>query len=296
MSGSTSIQAKKAGELSFAARQMVELAKALSLEERTNAPLTILLDEPTSVLETKDITILFERIRSLKSRASFVFVSHRLDEVLAISDRIYVMKDAEVVAERTSGATSVASLHAMMVGRDLDAEYYREARQESPGDEVALEARGLGVEEAYRNLNFTLRRGEVLGVAGVLGSGREELTRTLFGFLPQTSGGIFINGREANLRTPTQAVAAGVGYIPRERRTEGLVMDISVAANITLARLGATMRHGFIDHRRERAIADEWIHRLRIKTPSAKQVCRNLSGGNQQKIVIARWLTANSRI
>jgi ribose transport system ATP-binding protein len=184
----------------------------------------------------------------------------------------------------------------MMVGRDLDAEYYREARQESPGDEVVLEARGLGFEGAYRNVSFTLRRGEILGVAGVIGSGREELTRTLFGFLPQTSGVLLIEGRQASLRTPTQAVAAGVGYIPRERRTEGLVMDISVAANITLARLDATMRHGFIDHRRERAIADEWIHRLRIKTPGANQVCRNLSGGNQQKIVIARWLTAHSRI
>jgi len=204
---------QKAGELSFAARQMVELAKALSLEERTSAPLTILLDEPTSVLETKDIKILFERIRSLKSRASFVFVSHRLDEVLAISDRIYVMKDGEVVAERTAGATSVPSLHAMMVGRDLDAEYYREARQEPPGDEVALEARGLGVEGAYRNVSCTLRRGEVLGIAGVIGSGREELTRTLFGFLPQTSGVLLIDGRQASLRTPTQAVAAGVGYI-----------------------------------------------------------------------------------
>jgi ribose transport system ATP-binding protein len=286
----------RAGELSFAARQMVELAKALSLEERTTTPLTILLDEPTSVLEAKDIKILFERIRSLKSRASFVFVSHRLDEVLAISDRIYVMKDGEVVAERTAGATSVSSLHAMMVGRDLDAEYYREARQEQPADEVVLEARGLGVEGAYRNVDFMLRRGEVLGIAGVIGSGREELTRTLFGFLPQTSGVLLIDGRQASLRTPTQAVAAGVGYIPRERRTEGLVMDISVAANITLARLSATMRHGFIDHRRERAIADEWIDRLRIKTPSANQVCRNLSGGNQQKIVIARWLTAHSHI
>jgi ribose transport system ATP-binding protein len=286
----------RAGELSFAARQMVELAKALSLEERTDAPLTILLDEPTSVLETKDIKILFERIRSLKSRASFVFVSHRLDEVLAISDRIYVMKDGEIVAERTAGATSVPALHAMMVGRDLDAEYYREARQEPPGDEIVLQARGLGVEGAYRNVNFTLRRGEVLGVAGVIGSGREELTRTLFGFLPQTSGVLLIDGRQASLRTPTQAVAAGVGYIPRERRTEGLVMDISVAANITLARLEATMRHGFIDHGRERSIAEEWIRRLRIKTPSAAQVCRNLSGGNQQKIVIARWLTAHSHI
>jgi ribose transport system ATP-binding protein len=285
-----------AGDLSFAARQMVELAKALSLEERTQAPLTILLDEPTSVLEAKDIEILFERMRTLKSRASFVFVSHRLDEVLTISDRIYVMKDGAIVAERPAGATSVPVLHAMMVGRDLDAEYYREARQKPPGDEVVLEARGLGVPGAYRNVDFTLRRGEVLGIAGVIGSGREELTRTFFGFLPQTSGALLIDGREANLRTPTHAVAAGIGYIPRERRIEGLVMDISVAANITLARLDAAMRHGFIDHGRERSIAEEWIGRLRIKTPSTAQLCRNLSGGNQQKIVIARWLSAHSHI
>ena len=286
----------KAGDLGFAARQMVELAKALSLEERTGASLTILLDEPTSVLESKDIEILFERIRSLKSRASFVFVSHRLDEVLAISDRIYVMKDGEIVAERPAGATTVPVLHAMMVGRDLDAEYYREARQKPPLDEIVVEARGLGVQGAYRNVDFTLRRGEVLGVAGVIGSGREELTRTLFGFLPQTSGVLLVDGRLASLRSPTQAVAAGIGYIPRERRVEGLVMDISVAANITLARLDATMRYGLIDHGRERSIADEWIRKLRIKTPSAAQVCRNLSGGNQQKIVIARWLTADSHI
>ena len=183
-----------------------------------------------------------------------------------------------------------------MFGRDLDAEYYREARQNPPGEEVVLEACGLGVQGAYRNVNFALRRGEVLGVAGVIGSGREELTRTLFGFLPQTSGALHIDGHPASLRTPTQAVAAGVGYIPRGRRTEGLVMDISVAANITLARLDAAMRHGFIDHGRERSIAEDWIRRLRIKTPSVMQVCRNLSGGNQQKIVIARWLTAQSRI
>jgi ribose transport system ATP-binding protein len=286
----------KAGDLGFAARQMVELAKALSLEERTDAPLTILLDEPTSVLEAKDIEILFDRMRLLKSRASFVFVSHRLDEVLAISDRIYVMKDGEVVAERPAGATSVPALHAMMVGRELDAEYYRETRQSQPHDDVVLEARGLTVQGVYRNVDFVLRKGEVLGVAGVIGSGREELTRTLFGFMPQTSGVLRIDRRETILRTPTQAVAAGVGYIPRERRVEGLVMDISVAANITLAKLEAAMRRGFIDHGRERSIADEWIQRLRIKTPSAAQVCRNLSGGNQQKIVLARWMTARSHI
>jgi ribose transport system ATP-binding protein len=284
------------GALSFAMRQMVELAKTLALEERTDKPLTVLLDEPTSVLEARDIAILFERMRALKSRASFVFVSHRLEEVLEISDRVYVMKDGEVVAERTAGQSSVPDLHARMVGRDLHSEYYREARQAPPLPDVALEARGLSLRGVYSGLDFTLHRGEVLGIAGVIGSGREELTRTLFGFLPHTGGTLRVAGAQTVLRSPAQAVSAGIGYVPRERRVEGLVMDLTVAANITLAHLSAAMRGGLIDHRRENAIADDWIGRLHIRTPSSAQLCRNLSGGNQQKTVLARWMTAGVRI
>jgi ribose transport system ATP-binding protein len=286
----------KAGELTFAARQMVELAKALALEQRTTAPLTIFLDEPTSVLEQRDIGILFDRMRALKSRASFIFVSHRLDEVLEISDRVYVMKDGAVVAEKPAEEATVPELHAMMVGRELHAGYYREDRQGAPGAEPVLEARGLTVRGIFRSVDFTLHRGEVLGIAGVIGSGREELMRTLFGFLPQTAGTLAVNGREVVLRSPTEAVAAGIGYVPRERRVEGLVMDLSVAVNMTLANLDVAMNRHIIDRGRERTIANGWIERLRIRTPSAAQLCRNLSGGNQQKIVLARWLTAGSRI
>ncbi len=288
--------ASRTVDLSFAARQMVELAKALALEDRTDKPLLILLDEPTSVLESKEVAVLFERVRALKSRASFVFVSHRLDEVLDISDRLYVMRDGRVVAERAADAVSVPELHAMMVGRSLHSEYYREARQVPPRPPVALEARGLGVKGAYRNVDLAVREGEVLGIAGVIGSGREELTRTLFGFLPQSSGTIIVAGREAKLTTPAQAVRLGIGYIPRERRLEGLVMFLSVAANITLANLAAVMRRGMIDHRRERALAADWIERLRIRTPATTTACRNLSGGNQQKVVLARWMTARARV
>ena len=288
--------ASRTAELSFAARQMVELAKALALEDRTDKPLVILLDEPTSVLESRDIAILFERVRALKARASFVFVSHRLDEVLDISDRVYVMRDGRVVAERDAGAVRVPELHEMMVGRGLHAEYYREARQAPPRPAVALEARGLGVRGAYRDVDLSVREGEVLGIAGVIGSGREELTRTLFGFLPQTSGTITVGGRAASLTTPARAVRLGIGYIPRERRLEGLVMFLSVATNITLANLGAVMRHGMIDHRRERGLAHDWVRKLSIRTPGIATACRNLSGGNQQKVVLARWMTANARI
>src|SRR5215469_4899309 len=177
----------RTAHLSFAERQMVELAKALALEERTERHLVILLDEPTSVLEQREIDILFERVRALRTRASFVFVSHRLDEVLQISDRVYVMKDGKVVAQMLASETSVPELHRLMVGRELHAEYYREARQRPPTANVVMQAEGLGVDGAYQHVDFTLRQGEILGVAGVIGSGREALTRTLFGFLPHST-------------------------------------------------------------------------------------------------------------
>src|SRR6202022_644288 len=159
----------RTSELSFAARQMVELAKALALEERTDRHLIILLDEPTSVLEQRDIDILFARVLALKSRASFVFVSPRLEEVLTISDRVYVMKDGRVVAQMPTGNATVPQLHQLMVGRDRHAEYYRESRQQSPREEIVMEARGLSVMGAYREVDFVLHKGEVLGIAGVVG-------------------------------------------------------------------------------------------------------------------------------
>ena len=241
----------RTSELSFAARQMVELAKALALEERTERHLVILLDEPTSVLEQREIDILFARVRALKQRASFVFVSHRLDEVLELSDRIYVMKDGRVVGQMQAGTSTVPQLHQMMVGRDRHAEYYRESRQRSPREEIVMEARGLSVKGAYREVDFVLRKGEVLGIAGVVGSGREELTRTLFGFIPQTSGTLKIDGHEVRLAVPSQAADHGVGYIPRERRTEGLVLSLPISLNVTLSSLPLNRVTGAISLSRE---------------------------------------------
>jgi ribose transport system ATP-binding protein len=287
---------RRTSDLSFAARQMVELAKALALEERTERHLVILLDEPTSVLEQREIDILFSRIRALKARASFVFVSHRLDEILAISDRVYVMKDGKVVATMPTRETSVAELHHLMVGRSLHAEYYREAKQVPPKPDVVLRAENLTVRGAYRQVSFSVRKGEVFGIAGVIGSGREELTRTLFGFLPAQTGTLEVNGRAVRLTSPSQAADLGLGYIPRERRTEGLVLPLSVALNITLANLESVSSPFAISIPRERRLAETWIKKLRVRTPSADTACSNLSGGNQQKVVLSKWMNAGSSI
>jgi ribose transport system ATP-binding protein len=266
------------------------------LEERTQRHLVILLDEPTSVLEQRDIDILFARVRALKRRASFVFVSHRLDEILELSDRIYVMKDGRVVGQMQAGTTTVPQLHQMMVGRDRHAEYYRESRQRSPREEIVMEARGLSAKGAYREVDFVLHKGEVLGIAGVVGSGREELTRTLFGFIPQTSGTLQIDGHEVRLAVPSQAADHGVGYIPRERRTEGLVLSLPISLNVTLSSLPLNRVTGAISLSRERRLAKNWVDKLRIRTPNVEALCLNLSGGNQQKVVLAKWMNAQAHI
>ncbi|SDB35504.1 sugar ABC transporter ATP-binding protein [Bauldia litoralis] len=283
-------------DLDFAARQMVELAKALTLEDLAGGHLVILLDEPTSVLERAEIEVLFARVRALKSRASFIFVSHRLDEVLELSDRIYIMKDGAVVGDLKSGEAEVSELHQLMVGRSLQSEYYRETLQKPYRDEVLVEAEGLSLGTAYKDISFKLHAGEILGIAGVIGSGREELTRTLAGFAPHDGGRLRVGDRDVRLRSPAEAVDIGLGYIPRERRVEGLVLFLSVAANITLGDLGSLARFGLINAGEERRLASKWSERLNVRTPSINTLCLNLSGGNQQKVVLAKWLNAKARI
>jgi ribose transport system ATP-binding protein len=286
----------RASELTFAARQMVELAKALTLEESVARSLVILLDEPTSVLSAADIDVLFARVRSLKSRASFVFVSHRLDEVLRISDRVYTMKDGQVVAEHRAADVAAPVLHKIMVGRGVQTEYYKEQRQREPGSDVVLETTNLGVGKAFRHVDFNVHVGEIVGIAGVVGSGREELTRTIGGFLPHDEGTLVLNGKPVRFTSPRHAVHNRVGYVPRERRIEGLVLYLSIAENITLADLSCVMQRGVINHKREKQMAADWIKKLHIKAPGPDVACRKLSGGNQQKVVLARWMTAGSRI
>ncbi|SDR51767.1 monosaccharide ABC transporter ATP-binding protein, CUT2 family [Paraburkholderia fungorum] len=282
-------------DLSFGQRQMVELARALSLASRTGGTPIILLDEPTSVLEAAEIEILFRLVRELKSRASFVFVSHRLDELLSLSDRVYVMKDGKVVAQMASADASVKQLHELMVGRSMNGEYYRENLQNPCRDEVALSVRHASLGHALNDVSFDVRQGEVFGVAGVVGSGREELCRVIAGLEKLDSGEVRI-GDTLLKPQANHAVALGVGYVPRERKVEGLVTQMSVAENLTLPRLGSVSRGGVVRKGNERKIANEWIRRLQIKTPGPDASCRNLSGGNQQKVVLAKWRFAGSRI
>ncbi|WP_319532916.1 sugar ABC transporter ATP-binding protein [uncultured Cohaesibacter sp.] len=285
-----------AGDLSFAQRQMVELAKALTLEERTSDRLIILLDEPTSVLEQAEIDVLFARIRDLKDRASFIFVSHRLDEVLEISDRIYVMKDAEVVAEMPVSEAHETKLHEIMVGRTLEHNFYLEDRQTPPQDTVALELRHLGRGNDFKDISLKIHHGEVLGIAGVIGSGREALVRAVFGMEPSKSGEIHVYGKKVDIPDPSTAVKHGIGFVPSERGTEGMVPMLSIAENISLANLDSVTGSLGLSKGKETSLAKRWIERLSIRAPGPEAPIRSLSGGNQQKVVIAKWLNAQSKV
>ena len=288
--------ARRTDTLTFAERQMVELAKALVLEEETEGHIVVFLDEPTSVLEQAEIDILFSRVRALRSRASFVFVSHRIDEILHLSDRVYVMKDGAVVAGMPVAEASEAILHRLMVGAGRRAEYYREDRQAAYAPKIALRAAGLGCVGHYRDVSFDLHEGEVLAIAGVIGSGREGLVRTLAGLLPHTAGRLERDGAEVLFRSPEHAVRRGVGYVPQERRVEGVVLPMSMAANITLPSLRRMSRWGILRTRGERVLARNWVKRLTIRPPNIDLACGNLSGGNQQKVVLAKWIEAGVRV
>ncbi|NBA94813.1 sugar ABC transporter ATP-binding protein [Pseudomonas sp. R5(2019)] len=283
-------------ELSFGQRQMVELAKSLALEEMTDGHLVILLDEPTSALEQKEIDTLFRLVRQLKSRASFIFVSHRLDELLELSDRVYVLKDGEVVSQMPAAEATKEHLHTLMVGRSLHTEYYRESLQQTPAQDVVMKVEKLALKGVFSELDFHLHRGEVLGIAGVVGSGREELCRVLAGLMGKTSGEIIVRGQRLREQSASASIKAGIGYVPRERKVEGIVSMLSVAQNMTLARIGQVTSFGLLETGKEREIAEKWITRLRIKTPGPDALLLNLSGGNQQKVVLAKWRNAQSTI
>lgn len=275
--------------LSFSRRQMIEVAKALATGTQHDEEPVILLDEPTSVLESGDVEQLFEVIRKLKQQASVLFVSHRIDEVLAICDRIYVMRDGAVVAETRPDDIDIHELYKLMVGRDVMTNYFHEAKTTQPQSEVRVTVEGLSG-DGFRDVSFSIGRGEVVSLLGVQESGREAIGRALFGAVPTTAGRVTIDGRDVAYRLPAAAVADNVGYLPSERKVDGAILDMTVAENMTLAYPRMISAGGLIESGKSTELVQSWIDRLRIKVPGPHTPLRSLSGGNQQKVVLAKWL------
>ncbi|WP_395320633.1 sugar ABC transporter ATP-binding protein [Variovorax sp. UC74_104] len=273
------------GELTVARQQMVEIAKALSFDSRV-----LIMDEPTAALNNEEVADLFRIIGHLRSRGvAVVYISHKMDELKRIADRVTVMRDGQYIATVPMADTPMDTLIAMMVGRQL-----AEAEHEMPdtsGNEIVLEARGIRRGSMVRDASFVLRRGEILGFAGLMGAGRTELARAVFGADRIEAGEVFVRGRKVSIRSPEDAVAHGIGYLSEDRKHFGLATGMDVETNIALASMRSFLSAGFfIDQAAVESAGERYVRQLGIKTPSVRQQVRLLSGGNQQKIVIAKWL------
>ncbi|KQY79343.1 D-ribose transporter ATP-binding protein [Pelomonas sp. Root1444] len=277
--------------LSLAQQQMVEIAKALSMDARL-----LIMDEPTSSLGETDSAQLLRVVKDLKrAGVGIVYISHRLDELDEIVDRVTILRDGHYIATRRWAETSIDEIVGLMVGRELNQQFPPPTRQ--PCADVLLRVRGLRRDGAFGPLDFELRRGEILGFAGLVGAGRTEVARAIFGADAVSGGDIELHGQPVHIRSPRDAIRAGIAYVSEDRKAHGLAVKMSVAHNISLANLGALAdRLGFIDAARERQTAERFIGQLGIRTPSPDQVARLLSGGNQQKVVIAKWLFRQARV
>ena len=273
------------GELTVAKQQMVEIAKALSFDSRV-----LIMDEPTAALNNAEIAELFRIIRQLKEHGvGIVYISHKMDELKQISDRVTVMRDGQYIATVPTATTPMDTIIGMMVGHQLD--HAQPVFPDTSANAVALEVRGLKRGSAIKDVSFTLRKGEILGLAGLMGAGRTEVARAIFGADRLDSGEIRVLGQPVTIRTPTDAVAQGIGYLSEDRKHFGLATGLDVETNIVLSSLRSFVGSGFmLDQARMRKTAEDFVGRLDIRTPSVQQQVRLLSGGNQQKIVIAKWL------
>ncbi len=278
------------GSLAIGQQQLVEIAKALS----TNARLLI-MDEPTSSLSAREAETLFKVIRDLRARGvSIVYISHRLGEVKALADRVTVLRDGENAGELAREEISHGTMVKLMVGRDLSQFYPHEPHR--PG-EVVLEVKGLRTPANPRHeVSFSVRAGEIVGLAGLVGAGRTEVLLSLFGVAPALGGTVRVSGKEVAPRSPLEAIHAGLALVPEDRKKQGVVLEMAVRENVSLASLRRDQQNGFLNRRREAELSAEMISTLRIKTPSDRQIVQFLSGGNQQKVVLGKWLAIQPRV
>ncbi len=274
--------------LGVAQRQMVEITKALSLAARI-----LIMDEPTASLSGQEVERLFEIVRGLKEEeVGVIFISHHLEEVTEIGDRVTVLRDGKMVGQ-VPATTDHQELVRMMVGRSIEDQFPR--RRPGVG-EVLLDVKELSREGVLHDISFQVRAGEVVGIAGIVGAGRTEMARAIFGADPHDSGEVWVEGRRMERFDPREAKHRGIGFITEDRQGQGIVPPLSVAENLALASLGRYTSAGFVNRKEQRSRAQTMSEELKIRTPSLEQEIRYLSGGNQQKVVIGKWLLADSKV
>jgi len=276
-------------DLSVAQQQMVEVAKALAVNARI-----IIMDEPTSALGEDEVETLFEIISTLKAQGiAIIFITHRLEEVFRIADRVVVLRDGRRVGSMPISEATSEEIIRLMVGRELKDMFHKEKAEIGA---PLLEVQGLTRRGVVEDISFTLRRGEILGVAGLVGAGRTEMARLLFGVDRKDSGAIYVDGKPVHINSPADAVMAGLGLVPEDRGLQGLVLRLSVQENIVLPTLDEHAKVGWVNRLSVRKTAQEYVDRLNIRTPHLWQQAMFLSGGNQQKVVLAKWLASQPKV
>ena len=279
------------GDLTVGKQQMCEIAKAISREVKL-----IVFDEPTAALTDAEIEELFKIIRDLRERGlGIIYISHRMDEIKVITDRVTVMRDGEYVGTLITKDCSKEDIINMMVGRVI----YEEPKQKSMVAQdapVVLSVRHLNAGKLVRDVSFDLRKGEILGFAGLMGAGRTETARAIFGADPVDSGEIYMNGKQVQIKCPKDAVAAGIGYLSEDRKRYGIILDKTITENSTMATMEEYQKGVFIDKKKERQVTESYVKKLKTKTPTVDAAVGNLSGGNQQKVVIAKWLVRDCEV
>jgi ribose transport system ATP-binding protein len=287
---------RKVGSYDFSTRQVIEIIKSFALAELLEIETPVmLLDEPTAALTADEVDFLMRLIEKARARVAIIYVSHRLTEVLRISQRVYVLKDGAVVAETPTAEVAESRLHELMVGRSREEFFYREQRQREPAAEVALRVTGLSRPGSFTAIGLTLQAGEILGIAGLLGSGKSDLAQALAGDLKGVDGRVLIGEAEIRSLTINRMSEAGVGYLPPDRR-DGIIPLLSVVKNMTLARLTRSGESVLLDLDGEKADAGRLVASLGIKTAGVHALASTLSGGNQQKVLLARWLLRETKV
>lgn len=278
----------KIGTLSVAQRQMIEIARALSYPSTK----ILLMDEPTATLTTKETDILFDVVRSLKKQGiSVIFISHKLEELFEICDTLTVIRDGQVIETMPIEGLTKDDVTTKMIGREITNIYPK--RENVVSDEVVLKVEGLSHKNVYKNISFELKKGEVLGLAGLVGAGRTEIARGIFGIDYRDGGDIYVNGEKVKVNNPADAIKHGICYLSEDRKAEGLMGNMSVMLNISAANVEKLLTNGIISKKKEEEISQELVEALKVKTPNLEQIVFNLSGGNMQKVVLAKWLNTN---
>lgn len=276
-------------ELSVGQQQMIEIAKALMVDAQV-----IIMDEPTAALTQSETTVLFQVVNSLREKGvSIVYISHRMEEIFELCDRITILRDGSYIGTKKIKETDMNDVVKMMIGREIGERY--PAREAKIG-EVVFEVKGLTCPGVFENVSFQVHAGEVLGVSGLMGAGRTEIMQAIFGNMPNVSGEIYLNGAQIQNKNPQEAMKNGIGFITEDRKVEGLMLEESIMKNISIANLAKISKSGILSKESEDALVKRGIEELHIKCFGPQHECNNLSGGNQQKVVFAKWIYTDPKV